>query len=220
MKKIMMIFACVILCGCTSKYTLEINNDSFKEIIDIVIDKNEIPKKSENQESEIELDDRITPFLKQDTKAIFNNDKKNYKKKVKYYDDIIKVKMSYRYNKSEFLNSNSLNLCFDDAVFTYEDEFYIHAKGTFYCLYTDEVEVNIKTKNKVSKHNADKVNGNVYTWIIDRKNYNNVDIEISMEKGISTSQIINYIIFVVVIVIVGLVIAYKIYIKNKQENSI
>lgn len=220
MKKTLIICICIFLCGCTSKYTLEISDDSFKENIDVVIDKNLLPSIPEISENGIELDDRLTPFLKDDTKVFTNNDKKNYKKKVTYLDNIIKVKMSYKYNKKEFLNSNSLNLCFDDAVFTYEDKYYIQAKGTFYCLYIDEIEINIKTNNKVFEHNADKVDGNIYTWIINKKNYNDVDIEISIDKGISIKQVLSYIIFGVLIVTIGLVLFYNLYKKNKQENSI
>lgn len=47
----------------------------------------------------------------------------------------------------------------------------------------DELTVNITSKYKVINSNADKVNGKVYTWVIDRDNYDSKVINISFNTG-------------------------------------
>lgn len=217
MKKLLILVLSLFICGCTSKYTLEISNDSFKENIDVVINKNEIPTKTHE---DIELDDQITPFLKDKTKVFKNDEKEYYKKIVKYEENIITVNMKYNYTAKEFLNSNTLNTCFENKEFIYNEEYYIHVSGVFYCLYTPEIEISIKTDNTVKKHNADKVEGNIYTWIINDKNVNNVDIEISIDKGLPSKKIFLYSIVIFTILVVSVIVVSILYTKNRQENSI
>ena len=57
--------------------------------------------------------------------------------------------MSYTYDPLEFSDSNSLNMCFENFEYELEEKYYIHASGTFYCAYSDQVKINIKTRNKV-----------------------------------------------------------------------
>ena len=47
----------------------------------------------------------------------------------------------------------------------------------------DKLTVNINSKYKVINSNADKVNGKVYTWVIDRDNFNSKVISISFNTG-------------------------------------
>lgn len=218
MKKIIFLILILLVSGCTSNYNLEISNDSFKENINIKIDKDLIP--TESTQENIELDDPITPFLEGKQSALFSNEKVYYKKKVTYYDDYVDVTMKYNYTSNKFKDSNSLNLCFDDFVFEDDDTYYIHAYGTFYCLYTEDININIKTNNKVIKSNADSINGNVHTWIINSSNYNNVNIEFEVDKGFPWKKVLIY--GSTIIVVVGGISysIYYIYNKNKKNNSI
>jgi len=218
MKKIVFLLLILLVSGCTSNYELEISNDSFKENISVVINKDEIPSKPVNET--IETDDQITPFLENKYSALFSNEKAYYKKKVAYYGDYINVNMKYNYNLEEFKDSNSLNLCFEEFVFENEETYYIHAYGNFYCLYTNEININIKSNNKVIKNNATSVNGNIYTWTINDSNSNNVNIEFEVEKGFSWNKILRYGIIVTIILTVIFSAIYYIYIKRKKNNSI
>ncbi len=218
MKKLLIFLLIVfLLSGCTSNYNLEISNNSFKENINATINKNEIPTSSPYPE--IELDDQITPFLNKDYSAIFSDDKALYKKRVTYLDNYINVDMSYKYNEQEFYNSNSLKLCFDNYEFSYEDDYYIHAYGRFYCLYSDSLDINIKTNNKVLSHNADEVNGNTYTWHVNKDNLDNLDINIKVDKGINKETITTIIIVIFIIIILSIV-GLVVYKKGSKENKI
>jgi len=216
MKKIFTIIILFLLCGCSSEYTLEISNDNFKENIKSYIYKSEIPTVTYK---DIELDDYITPFLKNKYSALFSNDKAYYKKVTVDLGDRYEVNMSYEYNAKKFSDSNSLKLCFDNYKFDYNDNYYIHAYGTFYCLYSNELKINIKTNNKVIKNNADSINGNVYTWNISDSNKNNVDIEFEVEKGFSYIKVIYYIIGIIALVPIAIIV-YMVYSKNKNVNEI
>lgn len=219
MKKILFIIPLILLIsGCSSTYNLEIGNDSFKEDIDIKIDKTEIP--SESLYEEIETDDQITPFLEENHYAFFSKKDKYYNKKVIYYDDYIDVNLSYNYSSSQFKDANSLNSCFENFIFDDGESYYIHVYGNFYCLYADEFIVNIKTNNKVIRSNATSVEGNIYTWIINNDNKYDVDIELEVSKGFPWKNIIKYTIILGSIVIVVFGAIYYVYNKNKRTNSI
>ena len=216
-KYFVVILLTLMLCGCTAEYNLDISNNSFKENISVNINNSEIPEKSPYPE--IESDDLITPFLNNQYSALFSNEDALYDKKETYYDDYIDVKMKYKYTEEEFNDSNSLKLCFDNYEFLYKDYYYINAYGTFYCLYTDEMDINIKTNNKVTFNNADSVKGNVYTWHIDKTNMNDINIKIEMKKGISRNTILNYALIICVIIII-LGAAFVVYKKRIRENKL
>lgn len=218
MKKIVFFIVLFLVCGCSANYNLEISNDSFKENINIMIDKSQIPEKSKYEG--IETDDRITPFLKKEHSALISDEKAYYDKKVIYYDNYIDVNMKYNYNSNEFKDSNLLNLCFDDFVFDDKDSYYIHVFGNFYCLYGEEVNINIKTNNKVIRSNSTSVDGNVYTWKINFANATDVDIEFEVSKGFPWKVVLKYTVIVLIVLIVSGLGIYYIYKKNRENNSI
>ena len=76
MKKIILFFLIIFISGCTSEYNLTIENNSFKENINISINKNLIPEQSTI--SGVETDDSITPFLEEPTPAFFSQNDKYY----------------------------------------------------------------------------------------------------------------------------------------------
>ena len=219
MKKILFIIPLILfISGCSSTYNLEIGNDSFKENINIKFDKAEIP--TESTYGEIEIDDQITPFLEEKHSAFFSKKNKYYDKKVVYYDDHIDVNLSYNYKSNEFKDANSLNSCFENFIFDDQENYYIHVYGEFYCLYSDEININIKTDNKVIRSNAISVDGNIYTWKINNDNKQEIDIEIEVSKGFPWKTIIKYIIIVVLSFIVLFAAYSYIYNKNKKNNLI
>ena len=215
MKKIILILFVLLVTGCTTNYNLEISENSFKESIDIKINKNEIL--TEPDPEGIEVDDPITPFLSSKDPVFFTNSNIYYNKIVQDLGEYYIVNMNYEYNPADFKNSNSLNMCFDNFKFNDEKNYYIHAYGTFYCLYSDNMTINIKTNNKVLKNNADSVDGNVYTWKIDNNNKNNVDIEFEVTKKVSYTDI--FITILLAVIIISL-IGFVIYIlKNKKRSN-
>lgn len=221
MKKIIVFLSIFLLCGCTSTYKLDISNDKFSENINIFMPYYKY-QSEQNIDPEtgaiIEEDNQIDSFLNNKISALFSK-KSYYKKKVVYDNDTASINMKYIYSEKEFEDSNSLKLCFDDYVFKYDSSYYIRAKGQFYCLYSDSVDIEIHTKNKVIKNNASEVNGNSYIWHINQENAQNVDILFEVEKGISRSTIIISV-TIVVILLFALMLYFIVHLKNKNNNSI
>lgn len=219
MKKLIIFVLFIFITGCSVDYNLEVSNNSFKEKIDVVIDKSE--NSQSVGDSSVELDDQLTPFIEEPINAFFTPNKENYKKKVKEFDNYYKISLSYNFNFSEFKKSNSLNSCFENVEIKEEDnKYYIHAYGAFYCLYEDVFNIKLKTKNNVINHNANSVNDNLYVWNIDNQNVNNVDVKIEINKGLPYKRlIINISILISVVLIIGFII-YYLFLSNKENNKI
>ena len=83
----------------------------------------------------------------------------------------------------------------------------------------NELVINIKTNNEVISNNADKVNGNVYTWIINKDNKDKVDIQIRISKHTIYLKTIIYSI-IGILFIVLLFVGYIFYNKFKNRDSV
>lgn len=221
MKKKLIMLASILLfiTGCSSKYTLVISDKGLEEIIDLTIPKSYIKEQTEEEKkADIDPDDQITPFIESDQYPLYGNSIDIYTKNVSETDDYINVSLKYFYKPSEFSNSNTLKKCFDNYGYSYENGYYLKASGKFYCLYSDEIEINIKTKNKVIEHNADKVSGNVYTWYINEGNKDNINIEIKVSKTNIVSTIVTYGVLALIAIIV-MFFVIRFYQKNKKANE-
>ena len=169
---------------------------------------------------DVELDDRVTPFIENDQYPLVNNTKVKYKKKVKKSGNNTIVNLKYNYSHEEFRKSSTFKNCFRHAEFKEKRNGYsLDFSGDFYCLYGDEVVINIKTDNKVLSNNADKVSGNTYTWVINRKNLGHVKINMELSKKTNISGYIIYVI-VGIIGIVLCVFGFIVFRKIKNKDSI
>ena len=162
-KRFVLLILLMLLCGCTTNYRLEIKNDSFKEHIEFYREGNINEEVEEFDENGVEYDDPFPTSIDQDIEALKS---KNYKKTIKSTNDGTLVTLDYTYGENEFSNARSISSCFSNSEFSHKDKYYIHLSGTFYCRYSNEVKIEIYTKNKVLSNNADEINGNSYIWYI------------------------------------------------------
>lgn len=221
MKKLLCIFIMlVLLTGCSTKYNLEISNDSIKETIVSKILDAEIPIQTQEEiNANIELDDPITPFINEEQYPFSNTQEKKYIKDVKKENGATTVTLKYDYSFDEYKNSRAYKECFENKKFDYDKKgYFLQMSGRFYCLYGDEIEVNIKTNNKVNSHNANKVSGNTYTWIINKDNIDKTDIKIniSKESAYQMPTIMILLGIIAVIIIIGGYTAFQ-KINNREE---
>ena len=218
-KNILLLGLLILLSGCTTKYNLTFSGDKIKENIDINIDNAEI-KLGESYVPGIESDNRINNILKEDQYPLFNNEKVKYDKKVTRKGSYTNVKLSHSYTFDEYLSSNAYLTCFENKKMTKNRNSYsLSLNGNFYCLYSDDIEINIKTDREVLKHNADKVKGNTYTWIINSENVKDANIYFQMSTRYKTINTI----LIVVALVVGVVLlggGFIIYSKLKNRDSI
>lgn len=208
----------ITLTGCSSEYNLEFSNNKIKENVVVTILDSDIPKQVENPVAEI--DDRVTPFIEGDQYPFFDNEEIVYDKKVDKVGDVTTVTLDYEYSHDEFKESNVYQSCFENALFDINRNNYLLSfSGSFYCLYGDEITINIKTNNKVNDHNADKVSGNVYTWIINQDNVQETSIQMNISDQSKTVQTVLYVVIGIVFVLL-VICGYIAYKKIKNRDAV
>lgn len=216
--KIILIIACFILTGCSSEYNLEFSNDKIKEHIVATMSDSDVTTEQIDQVASFE--DPSIPFINDDQYPFPNNYDIKYNKKVDKKANSTTVILDYEYSHEEFKNSRAYNSCFADKSFEETKKGYnLKFSGHFYCLYGDSVTINIKTNNEVISHNADKVSGNTYTWVINKDNAQDTNISINISKKSMYIKPIIYIVLGVVFLVltIGAYIAYN---KIKNRDSI
>lgn len=218
-KIIILIILLLSVTGCTTDYNLNIEDDYITENIFSTIPSSYVTKKSRIKE--IETDNQVIPFINNPQYVFNESDGITYNKTVKLdKSNNYIVNLYYKYIFNDFLKSRAYNNCFQESYISKEENGTIPVvfKGKFYCLYGDKVNINITSSKKVLGNNADVINGNTYTWIIDNNNIDNTDIQIlfSNEKISNSSNIIN--LFLVGLLIIIIIIDLYI-VKSKKKRK-
>ena len=91
-------------------------------------------------------------------------------------------------------------------------------------LQSDSVEINITTKLKVLDNNADVVNGNTYTWNIDKNNYQSKSLDMVLQKSFDLNEIVvqneaSYLTGIIAVVIIVVLLIIFIFVKFKQRKN-
>lgn len=221
MKKIYILFLIIFLTGCSAKYNLTIDNKHIIEEVNI-----NIPKDYYSY-------DEIEPRISNDI-FIYDGLKDKYEmtRKNNSYDYITNYKFEHdidNYSKSYFLGK-----CYPyNFIKNTDDTFSFAANSPFKCInmdndeYMDEVEINIKTDLTVLDNNADEVNGNTYTWLIDYDNYETKSVFIKIQKEKkendkikeNISQII-IVIAITALILTIIIVTYKIRKKMDTNNQL
>lgn len=219
-KKLLFIISFIfLLTGCSTEYNLSISNDGIKEHTVVTIPDSAIPKKDSNGQ----VDDRVTPFIADDQYPFFGNEETIYKKKVTKKNGNTIVTLDYNFTHDNFKESYVYKGCFSNSEYEKDKNGYsLHLYGNFYCMHGNKVTIKIKTNNRVLEHNADKVSGNVYTWVIDSDNMLDTNIKIKLSKELWITRYIGY--AIVIILLVGVSIGgYKVYrrfVNSRDVNEI
>lgn len=215
MKKIFILIFIFLLTGCSSEYTLEFSNNKIKEHAVVTIADSEIPDGNT-------MSDFINPFINDDQYPFFGKYDKVYKKKVEKKNGNTIVKLDYSFTHDEFKDSYVYKGCFQNSKFEEnKNDYLLHFHGGFYCLKGNEIVINIKTNNIVKEHNANKVSGNTYTWIINKDNVLDTNIKMVISKENKIFRYIKYgivIIFFAGLIIGGYIIYNKIRVRDKVND--
>lgn len=169
-KLILLVISLVILGGCTVEYNATLTKDDVIENVLINGTEYNVP---------------TTAYI-DDQGASETNEKIPG---VEYYDIVnsnnsVKFKYTFPYDKYHL--SRAVNYCYDNVTINEikENSYFLYTSIKNACLnyYEDleeiEINLNISSDFKVTKNNADMVNNNTYTWVINRNNYNNKSIEL------------------------------------------
>ena len=220
----------LLLAGCSAEYNLEIDEDSFKESVNIYYPKSEFTKAEINN-----IVASKTPITQDFDQIEF------YNNSVKENSQNYIVNENYIHSIDTISDSYIITTCYSGNVIKKEyDKLIIETEDEFGCIYADAEDdseegmdvgvsvdhavINITTKLKVISNNADTVNNNTYTWNIDKENYQNKPIymEIQLDERnqiVGAFQIQLGLILLAVILIFGCIFFY-LNKKSKKNNSI
>ena len=213
MKKIYLFVLTILLTGCSSTYNITVDENKIDEHLKISIPTNLVNENTLQEQLEAQLGNYNIDYT---------NDSNNY-----YVD------YTNNYDIGNYFDSKLINLCYDTSSNKITDQqIKITTSSQFRCIYMDDgvqmdsVDINITTQLKVIENNADEVNKNTYTWHINKNNYQNKPINITIQKNKTTTQTVKSVVSKIpnkeiIILSLGLIIVsiilYRI-IKRKQKN--
>lgn len=207
--KIILLFIILLCSGCNIKYKVNINKNNIIEDISIDSIKEIIDSNTFLSAVEVLFQGALYDVKKYDDGTIRTNyswtNFNTYKDK-----SLLFMKLVDSNNLSIKENKVSFNLKYNESL-----NDLINLLGDI-----DNLEISLYIPYYVSKHNADKVSDNTYTWIIDNIEKDSVKINFDMSKGVDYR---NKVLSVITIIILGIVATWIIiyFVKrNKEANEI
>lgn len=207
---IMVISVVILFTGCNAKYNIEFNKDGYSDEL-YLYGINMSPFEAE----------RVLGLNFSDE----NTDINYYNHEFINIDNQKTLRIFYNYDYDRNIKFGSLNVCYNNATFKItNDIILLDTDSKMECFKylneNDTIEVNIKTDFKVIYNNADEVNGNTYTWLIDKNNlYKKISIKMDRNnlKGAN-----NYLIIYIIggVIFATIVIIFLTKILNKKNNKI
>ena len=185
-KGLVVLISILFLCGCTATYDLKISDETITETITVT-------GENDNEVSSIKTYPMIDTAYISDAVETEEHEKVPG---VEYYDYKLQnnsIIASYEF-KDRYADSHAANYCYPSFVFLEGDEnSRINTTINFECLnyYPDlnKVTINIDVPYTVVRHNATKVDGTVYTWVVERGESDAaIDIEYKAPKKEKTSN--------------------------------
>lgn len=224
MKKTVIIILFLVLCGCTANYNVEIKDNRIIENMSII--ENDFSKLNKENDIGSTMDKSFDSLT---VKSIY--DEKNYN--ITRIKDNTKSGVEYNkeFSMEDFNTETIAKQCFKNFMYVSNEKgFYIDTGKDSNCFqiyeYLDQINVTLKSSYVVKDNNADKIDGNIYIWNINRDNYKDKRIKISflynnavdnIKKEESYSKIVNFILYSLGIVI--LIVCIIIYEKVRKSNK-
>lgn len=229
-KYLLLVVLIFMMCGCTAEVNLDISSDKINESVNITFYQNalypkDIIKTSFRNYIPIYASDLIVDtepdqphedikYYKKTETDLGNGYLFNYKYNfdIDEYREARTVKDGFRSYNISFNNSdNTITLSTDNEGILYFDDYPM----------LEKVTVNIKTDYLVEDNNADKVDGNTYTWVFDRDSRKSINMVIDATETLkeidsrktNNTMIIVSILLIIVVIILFLLVKYK---KNNK----
>lgn len=245
MKKILFLCFCVIfITGCQVNYDINLNSDGYSE--NLVISESDLSKfSSYNIGEDFEYYDKMPLSIFTDYAELSYNELNNLDKSLLYEknnilnDDGIIFSISGRTdNKLLFEKSNLINM-FGTINSIHENdkvEVSYSLKPEAFNNYSmvDNITINIRDNdNSILSNNADNRNGDIYTWIISRDDFNKKTInfvlsykENTVKKNVKKYKkklddpLERFSIFLIVITIIFLIVYKFVIIRFNSCNKL
>lgn len=191
MKKILLLLSFTLLCGCSVNYNLEISENDLLEKTTIMTDPSQ--KEMFNGEALVAALDKSRNYSEPIYFDSQNNNSYNngIATNTKYYQidnyqnaNWQGLTATNKFDRDVFYRSQMVKYCFKELDYQSADNYIMlrtNNKCDAFDLYPllENITINIKTDLNVIVSNADKVEDNVYTWVINRNNYQNKPIRLT-----------------------------------------
>lgn len=232
---IVLIGIILLLSGCTVDYDLNIDDDFVNENLSFVENDNSkldtIRTYGTFWMDDISYRNLINEYMKMDIAS--TSDNKQFYDKQLISNNGVGMNLNSKFKLDNYSESKIAYNCYKYFNVDSEDGIYtISTSKDFLCFNDDyplleQVNINITTKYKVLENNADSVNGNTYSWVINKRNADNSKIIIKFKTKSDNvfANIINednkfLIIILGAIGVIGLIIVFYVYLKSKKNNKI
>ena len=232
-KKLLLLIIILFLTGCDATYYAEIKNGKVYESTNFYVSNLDSVENNadlfENPNGPSKsADELVEDYYNQDYLAYYNRSSSNqyYKKEKISYEDRNGVRLSYTYSLKDYQDSSLLHYCFDTVSVENQKGFYtIDLKDSEKCFTQDVYQlldsVNIQiVSNEVIEHNADSVNGSIYTWVLTKDNPNQeIHFKIKADSSfLSSTEIV--ILIILVFGIISFIAVYKVmdYMDKKKKR--
>lgn len=226
-KCLILVFLIFMMCGCTAEVNLDISDNKIKESVDITFYQNalypkDIIKSSFRNYIPVYARNLIVDTMPDEPLEGINY----YTKKETDLGNGYKFNYSYDFNINEYKNARTVKDGFRSYNISFNRDDHtisLFAEGTL--LYfneypeLEEVKLNIKTDYLVRENNADEVNGNVYTWILEKDDSNTINMLIDTSDVVKKVDNTNIIIIGSIIVVI-IFIFLLLVLKNIKNNKI
>ncbi len=232
---IFIISAILLLSGCTVDYNLSIDSDFINENISFI--ENDMSKLDTIRTygtfwmDDISYRDLINEYMKMNIASMRDN--KSFYDKQLISDNGIGMSLNYKFNLENYQNSKSVYNCYKYFnVSNTDDTYTISTSKDFLCFNEDyplleQVNVNITTKYKVLETNATIIDGDTYSWVINKTNAENSQIIIKFQTKSDNmfADIINednkfLILIIGMLGVIGIIIVSYVYLKSRKNNKI
>ena len=232
-KKIcVLLFILLLTTGCSCQYNLKIDGNVYKETIYIT---------SNNPEEINSLNEKWQIPINKENYYI-GDESTDYSSIDEIYDHSLNentLKFSHDFSRDDFANSTAVSMCYKSLTVTsYEGKVIISTSNIAECFNSypnlSNVLINVTVDKSVSNNNADSVNGNTYTWRLNRDNYKNKSVNLIYEnkkddkestpdntKNNTKSNKVDYTMFIfagILLIIALIVYAFISILKNKNDE--
>lgn len=226
--KLLFLFLLLLFCsGCSAEYNLNIDkDDKIKEIITL----------SAEDGNDIEQIEKYQTYLPIDKDA---DDASVFEKKidgVSYYEQkkstsYDKLKFSYLHHFDTFQQDYITNSSYEYVTLTKDKENLILSTSRINKAFErydnlNSVTVNITSRYKLIDTNADTHSNYKYTWVIDRTNYNNkylyLSLDTSNRKKIVSEEVNDTGIFAylpLILIIAGIIVIGWLVVKKGDKRN-
>ncbi len=228
-KIILLILVMLLFSGCSVKYNLNINEDlTVNEKVTATENLNVLKTRS-SEEPKVTANSLYKLYKIDGVKYNFRTTESS-NSITSYASTSFKTLEDYEsYFKSDIIKE--VNLTKKDSYITleYNQDVPLSSYASKSLIY-DDIEINIEIPFKVTENNADKVNGNTYTWYIKKDdNLKNIKVKFNT-KETNTSRKFNFgffeinikysVLVAVALALIIFMIVLFVYMRNKKNNRI